>query len=519
MAIPNSYDILQAVIEATPDAIFVKDLEGRYVLVNEAAARFLGRSPAEVIGKHDLELYPEETARRFIADDQHVLASGKAQSFEGVATSALGTQAYLVTKGVYRDREGRILGLYGISHDITDLRKAHETLEQTREALFRSQKMEAVGQLTGGIAHDFNNILVVILGNLELLRMHVRSDKYAQELIDSVLRATLHGQDLISQLLAFSRGRQLNPQPVDVNRLLEGLIRLLRRTLGATIRISTAFTADLGAVLVDAAALEAAVLNIALNARDAMTPDGGTLTIRTSRIDVHEPPVTDDDLSPGAYAMLALDDTGCGMRADVAARVFEPFFTTKGGRGGTGLGLSMVYGFAKQSGGAVSIVSDPGHGTTVRLFLPLATNESAMAAEAAGTRSDAAPVARTVLLVEDDPAVRSTLRRQLESCGHRVIAAEAVTEALRLMHDAGAIDVVLTDIVLGGGMDGIDLVNAARRERPDLPVIFISGYIGVREAQERILQTGSPLLYKPATIAQLERAINSVCASSTPQTS
>jgi PAS domain S-box-containing protein len=181
------------------------------VLVNEAAARFLGRAPADIVGKHDLELYPEETARRFIADDKQVLASGRAQSFEGVATSALGTQAYLVTKGVCRDKSGQILGLYGISHDITDLRKAHETLEQTREALFRSQKMEAVGQLTGGIAHDFKNILVVILGNLELLRMHARNDKYAQELIDSVLRATLHGQDLIGQLLAFSRGRQLNP--------------------------------------------------------------------------------------------------------------------------------------------------------------------------------------------------------------------------------------------------------------------------------------------------------------------
>jgi PAS domain S-box-containing protein len=373
MAIPNSYDILQAVIEATPDAIFVKDLEGCYVLVNEAAARFLGRTPAEIVGKNDFELYPDETARRFVEDDKQVLASGRAQSFEGVATSTLGTQAYLVTKGVYRDRDGQILGLYGISHDITELRKAQETLEQTREALFRSQKLEAVGQLTGGIAHDFNNILVVILGNLELLRMHLGADPYAHELIDSVLRATLHGQDLIGQLLAFSRGRQLNPQPVDVNGLVDGLVRLLRRTLGATIRITTIWGSEVGIALVDAAALEAAVLNIALNARDAMMPDGGTLTIRTSKVEVRDQPVTDEDLAPGSYAMIALDDTGSGMSAEVAARVFEPFFTTKGGQGGTGLGLSMVYGFAKQSGGSVSIVSEPERGTTVRLFLPLAS--------------------------------------------------------------------------------------------------------------------------------------------------
>jgi PAS domain S-box-containing protein len=513
VAIPNSYDILQAVIEATPDAIFVKDLEGRYVLVNEAAARFLGRSPAEIIGKHDLELYPEETARRFIADDQQVLASGQAQSFEGVATSALGTQAYLVTKGVYRDKDGQILGLYGISHDITELRKAHETLAQTREALFRSQKMEAVGQLTGGIAHDFNNILVVILGNLELLRMHVKKDSYAQELIDTVLRATLHGQDLISQLLAFSRGRQLNPQPVDVNKLVDGLVRLLRRTLGATIRISTALGPDAGVALVDAAALEAAVLNIALNARDAMMPDGGTLTIRTARVDVHQAPTIEDDLALGAYAMLALDDTGCGMSPDIVARVFEPFFTTKAGRGGTGLGLSMVYGFAKQSGGAVNIVSEPGRGTTVRLYLPLAVSDMP-AANVATAKTDAPVASRTILVVEDEAAVRTTLRRQLESCGHRVVVAEGAVEALRLMHDAGPIDVVLTDVVLGGSMDGIDLANAARGSRPDLPVVFISGYTAVPEAHERIRQTGAPLLYKPATISQLQRAIDSVCASS-----
>src|SRR5713226_233204 len=180
MALPNSSNILQAVIDATPDAIFVKDLAGRYVLVNEAAARFLGKSPADIVGKHDLELYPEETARRFIEDDQKVLATGEPRAFEGVATGEAGTQAYLVTKGVYRDKNGQILGLFGISHDITDLQRAHEALEHTREALFRSQKMQAVGQLTGGIAHDFNNILGAIIGNLDLLRLRLPDDPHAR---------------------------------------------------------------------------------------------------------------------------------------------------------------------------------------------------------------------------------------------------------------------------------------------------------------------------------------------------
>jgi PAS domain S-box-containing protein len=512
MVIPNSFDILQAVIEATPDAIFVKDLDGRYVLVNEAAARFLGRRPADIVGKHDLELYPEETARRFIEDDQQVLATGEAQSFEGVATSALGTQAYLVTKGVYRDRDGRILGLYGISHDITELREAQVTLEHTRQALFRSQKMEAVGQLTGGIAHDFNNILVVILGNLELLKMHFRNDAHAHELIDPVLRATARGQELIAQLLAFSRGRQLNPEPVDINSLVESIVRLLGRTLGSTITITTATSPDAGVALVDAAALEAAIVNIALNARDAMTPHGGTLTIRTQKVDVSEPPASDDDLQPGAYTLLALEDTGCGMTAEIAGRVFEPFFTTKSGHGGTGLGLSMVYGFAKQSGGTVTIDTHPGHGTSVQLVLPRAVGESKQPGAAALA---AAPAVRrrTILLVEDEAAVRNTVRRQLESLGHDVIVAEAAPDALQIVRSHGAIDVLLTDVVLGSGMSGVDLADRAHEIRGELPIIFMSGYTAEPEGLQRIRETGAPFLSKPATLSQLEEAVAAVCSS------
>jgi PAS domain S-box-containing protein len=381
MAIANSSDILQAVIDNTPDAIFVKDLDGRYILMNEAAARFIGRPLAEILGRHDLELYPEETARRFIEDDRQVLAGGAPRAFEGVATSLDGkTQAYLVTKGVYRDGTGRILGLFGISHDITELRQAHDTLEQTREALFRSQKMEAIGQLTGGVAHDFNNILSVILGNVELLRLTLdrsrrKKDPQVTELIDSIVRATQHGQELTSHLLTFSGQRHLNPQPLDVNQLVQGIVRLLGRTLGAAIHVVTELSPNVGAALVDPIALEAAVLNIAVNARDAM-PAGGTLTIRTARAEVTAAPAADDDLAPGPYVMLGVEDTGTGMSPEVAARVFEPFFTTKSGEGGTGLGLSMVYGFARQSGGTVTIESTPGRGTCVRLFLPMTQERS-----------------------------------------------------------------------------------------------------------------------------------------------
>ena len=516
-SIPNASDILQAVIDATLDAIFVKDLEGKYVLVNAAAARFVGLPPAEVIGKNDFELYPEETARRFVEDDKVALAAGQPMSFEGVATSSVGTQAYLVSKGVYRDKSGKILGIYGISHDITELRAAQDSLELTRQALFRSQKMEAVGQLTGGIAHDFNNILMVILGNLELLRMQLpQADDATAELIDETLRATRHGQDLTGDLLAFSRRRQLNPQPVAINALVENIVRLLTRTLGASVTITTAASRDAGVAMVDPGALEAAIVNVALNARDAM-PEGGTLTIRTSRTEITQPPRTEDDLPIGRYAMLAIQDTGTGMAPEVVQRVFEPFFTTKGGTG-SGLGLSMVYGFAKQSGGAVTIASQPGRGSTVIIYLPLTKNKPV---ESSAPDVPIAPpiVAHTILVVEDEAAVRSTVRRQLETLGHKVLVADTAAAALPMLDGEEAPDVLLTDVVLGAGMNGIDLAEMARRAKPDIPVIFMSGFTAVAEAQQRIHQLGAPLLTKPSTLSQLERALNSVMSGSSRDTS
>src|SRR5437667_7938059 len=315
--------------------------------------------------------------------------------------------------------------------------------------------MDAVGRLTGGLAKDFNNILAIILGNVELLRAYLPKDKYADEIIDTVLRATLHGRDLTGHLLAFSRRRLLNPQAVDVNGLVESVVRLLGRTLGATIKIVTETNDNAGVAFVDPAALEAAVLNVALNARDAM-PQGGTLTIRTSRADVTAHQTTDDDPKPGTYAVLALQDTGSGMPADVMARVFEPFFTTKIGSRGTGLGLSMVYGFAKQSGGTVTIASAVGRGTTVSIFLPHAGAEELGTAVIAGSAS-APSVARTILVVEDEADVRNIVRRQLESLGHTVLVAEAATEALLLLRGPAAPDVLVTDVVLGKGLDGIEL--------------------------------------------------------------
>jgi CheY-like chemotaxis protein len=287
------------------------------------------------------------------------------------------------------------------------------------------------------------------------------------------------------------------------------VVRLLGRTLGETIHIVVSASDDAVVAFVDEAALEAAVMNVALNARDAM-PDGGSLTIRTSRVDIPDAPATDEDLKPGPYVELAIEDTGGGMAPDVIARAFEPFFTTKIGGRGTGLGLSMVYGFAKQSGGAATIASAPGHGATVRLFLPRADGELVAAR---GSRPLHAPaLVRSILVVEDEADVRNTVRLQLESLGHRVLVAEAATEALLLLQIPAGPDLLITDVVLAAGMTGIELAKAARDMRPELPVIFMSGYTAVPEAQRRIREMAAPLLSKPFSTPELERAVYTVCA-------
>ena len=368
--------------------------------------------------------------------------------------------------------------------------------------------METVGQLTGGLAHDFNNLLAVILGNLELLRIHVANDRHANDLIDAVMRAAQQGQELTASLLAFARRRQLNPEPIDINALIENVVRLLSRTL-ARVRITTDLSEKARTALVDAAALESAVLNIVLNARDAM-PDGGAVRIRTFRAQVNAPRATDDDPQPGTYSIVSIEDNGDGMAPEVVARVFEPFFTTKAAEGGTGLGLSMVYGFAKQSGGTVSIASTPGKGTTVQLYLPIAAPASTTDS-ARGHELEESRVARTVLLVEDEAAVRNTIKLQLESLGHSVLVADSANDALEIVRSGQALDAVLADVVLGTGLNGIDLAVAARGLRPQLPVAFMSGYISVPEAQHRIRELGAPLLGKPSTISQLARAIDAIC--------
>ncbi|MCW5771879.1 MAG: response regulator, partial [Rhodospirillaceae bacterium] len=351
-------------------------------------------------------------------------------------------------------------------------------LDKASRQLHQAQKMEAIGGLTGGIAHDFNNLLTIVIGNLDLLRDRVEHDPAAAARADAALQASLRGAELTRRLLAFARRQPLAPKPTDVNGLVAGMTDLLQQILSETVEIRMMAGADLWPALIDPAQLDSALVNLATNARDAM-PQGGKLTIatRNTQLDA-DYAARVPDVVPGDYVLVEVTDTGSGMSAEALARAFEPFYTTKEAGRGTGLGLSMVYGFVKQSKGHVSIYSELGHGTVVRLYLPRA--EAAPAPLAAGAKPPSAPrPGATVLVVEDNPGVLRSVVAQLTALGYTVREADSGPSAVAILADrSAAVDLLFTDIVMPGGMNGADLARAARALRPNLKVLLTSGFPG-----------------------------------------
>jgi PAS domain S-box-containing protein len=381
------------------------------------------------------------------------------------------------------------------------------TAEKLRDAqLVQAQKMEAVGQLTGGVAHDFNNLLAVIQGNLELLAEYAQKDESIRKFIAPALRAAQRGGELTQRLLAFSRRQMLRPELIDLNTLVPDIGELLRRTLGATVAIETDLAPGPCVALVDASQLESALLNLALNARDAM-PQGGRLTIatRTVELGAGDFAADDDTAAPGPYAALIVTDTGHGMTPEVLARVYEPFFTTKSA--GSGLGLSMVYGFVKQSGGHMKIDSVVGRGTTISLYLPSAAVQAGTETVDADRGATPAGSGESILVVEDDAEVRALVVHQLTQLGYRVRHTDRAAAALDLLAETGDIDLLLTDIVLPGGMTGVALVKAVRQRFPELRILCMSGYAQRALADEEVSALDAALLNKPFRHADLARAV------------
>jgi PAS domain S-box-containing protein len=398
----------------------------------------------------------------------------------------------------------------------SSLREFNETLEkrvaaavaereQAEAALRQAQKMEAVGQLTGGIAHDFNNLLQIITGNLELLQRALPADQARlHRAVGNALTGSRRAAGLTQRLLAFSRRQPLDPKPIDLRQLLLGMTELLQRTLGETIHLQTVQGAGVWRVEVDQNQLESAIINLALNARDAM-PSGGKLTLEVSNAEIdHAYAAVNSEVRPGQYVLLSVSDTGTGMTPEILGRAFEPFFTTKEVGRGSGLGLSMVYGFIRQSGGHAKIYSEEGHGTTVKLYLPRLLGEPAADPAPAERASPGGDAGETILVVEDDEAVRAFSVEALRALGYRVLEAADGPSAMEVVRrQAVSLSLLFTDVVLPGGMTGAQLAEQVHGTRPDLPVLFTTGYARNAIVHHGRLDPGVELLSKPFSISEL----------------
>jgi signal transduction histidine kinase/CheY-like chemotaxis protein len=382
--------------------------------------------------------------------------------------------------------------------------------QQAEEALRQSQKMEAVGQLTGGIAHDFNNLLTGIIGSLELLEVRLRQGRTAdiQRYVTAAQGASKRAAALTHRLLAFSRRQTLDPKPIDVNRLVMDMEELIRRTVGPQITLEVVTAGGLWSTLIDASQLESSLLNLCINARDAM-PEGGRITIETANKWLDDHAAAERDLPPGQYLSLCVTDTGTGMTPEVIARAFDPFFTTKPIGQGTGLGLSMVYGFVRQSGGQVRIYSEVGRGTTMCLYLPRHYGDaSEVPTITSSTASARAPTGKTVLIVDDEPSVRMLVTDVLEELGYASIEAADGPAGLRILESEAVVDLLITDVGLPGGINGRQLADAARVTRPELKVLFITGYAENAIIGSGQLAPGMRVLTKPFVVETLATRVH-----------
>ena len=486
--------------DTMPALLYMTDTEGRCQFVNKTWLSFTGRNLGEELGEGWLsEVHPDDL--RVVVDQEGAaFAARMMYVFTYRLRNAAGDWCWFIDHGAPRfAANGDFLGYIGTLVDVTEQRILAEQLQH-------AQKMEAVGQLTGGVAHDFNNLLAIILGNLDLLDERLPADSQLRVMVRDSLRAAERGAELTSRLLAFARRQPLKPEPTDVNQLVAGTIDLLRRTLGGTIRVDTVLAGNLGEVEVDPGQLESALLNLAINARDAM-PQGGRLTLRTAAVTVSADNADrHGHVVPGDYIEILVADSGTGMAPEIAARAFEPFFTTKRVGQGSGLGLSMVYGFVTQSGGSVTMDSAPDRGTRVRLLLPLCLAEPREAP--APAPAPAGGGGEVILLVEDDPNVRQLAAQLLDQLGYRFVEAGDGPSALAVLASRSRVDLLFTDIMLPRGMNGIELARLARARREGLRVLYMSGYAEAALAEAAAGSVANmDLLHKPFRKTELASRI------------
>ena len=496
---------LRSILDTVPEAMIVIDDRGVVTSFSAAAAQLFGYGPDDVIGRNVKMLMPAPYREEHDGYVGRYLATGEARIIGyGRVVKGLtkGGEVFPMELAVGEAQASGERIFTGFIRDLTARQKMEEELRQ-------SQKMEAIGQLTGGVAHDFNNLLTVITGNLEMLEPSLNNPR-DREMLREAQDAVQDGAKLTAQLLAFGRRQPLNPEPTDIGPLVSNFAELLRRTLGEANELSVVTTGSTHLAVVDAPQLQNALLNLAINARDAM-PGGGRLTIEIShaRLDADYAQMY-PEVRTGPYVLIAVTDTGEGMSDDVRQRAFEPFFTTKPTGAGTGLGLSMVYGFVKQSGGNVQLYSELGRGTSVRVFLPLAEGVQKTAGPTAGKADvDAMPGgSETILVVDDDPRLRRVVCSRLRGLGYQVIEADNALNALALLATHPESAMIFTDFVMPGGMNGNDLAEAALAAKPNIKVLFTSGY-AAPDAARRQFRAGA-WLKKPYTAIELAEKIRHV---------
>jgi PAS domain S-box-containing protein len=510
--------------DSAPVLMWVSNIGGTREFVNRAYLDFLGLDYETALGFDWRALVHPDDMERIAAQEEEDVARGGDVVWEARYRRSNGEYPWI--RSVSQRRylpTGELAGYIGVGYDISDAKRAEADLkrindllaervqaalserDQAEAALVRAQKMEAVGQLTGGVAHDFNNLLTVIIGALDLIQRHPTDEPRRERMLEAAQGAARRGERLTQQLLAFSRRQALKPELVRVDDILAESEPLLRRAVGEAVTLTVAPGAPGGVSHIDPSQFEAAVMNLVVNARDA-TPPGGLIRVETHLCALK--PGEAENAVPGEYLCVSVHDTGDGMDTETAARVFEPFFTTKEPGRGTGLGLSQVYGFARQSGGAAVVESAPGKGATVRVYLPLAQVSAERTQAAVDAPAPQQGPARRVLLVEDDASVGEMVEAMLTELGHEVLRAEAAAPALKILKRRHRIDLMLTDLIMPGGMNGVELAHKAVALRPGLPVILTSGYTG--ETLGAAASAPWPLLAKPYPAEALAAVIEAV---------
>ena len=494
---------LRTLFEALPDLVWLKDVDGTYLSCNHKFERFFDANEEDIVGKTDYDFVNKELADSFRKNDKISMAAGKACINEEEVTYANDGHVELLEtiKTPIFSKDGEMRGVLGVGRNITERKNAEDSLR-------RSQKMDAIGQMAGGIAHDFNNILGVILGNLSFLKRDVANNEKALKRISTAEKMSLRAADLTKQLLGFSRSEQgQKVKPTDINLVIQGMDSLITRSITPEVEVNLSFFGELWLTDIDFSDFEDALLNLILNARDAM-PDGGSLTIETANKVLDEAYAENNtSAKPGEYVELSISDNGKGIAKEIVDRIFEPFFTTKPRGKGTGLGLSMVFGFIQRSNGHIKIYSEPDIGTVVRCYLPRSSEAKSELGLIAPNEVQKSIGNETVLAVDDEEDLLSLARQYLETLGYTVETASNASMALQLLTENPSIKLLFSDVVMPGGINGYELAEKATELKPDLKVLLTSGYSGKTLFRNGQAHFTANLLSKPYNLGEIAEQV------------